>query len=441
MEEHPTVEDFARFLQQSPRAGHAERNALVARHLLRGCAVCRQTLQEVRGAPGLLSRLLELPSEGKERGPANSYDYRWAFARAERALNSWLAGGCPSERVPERLAKLAGLSEGEQIRRVNAGGCFADPELIHCLIERSHGARYRSPRKTLHLAHLAQLAADACSSEVAEGDANLADLRARAWAQYGNALRISGRPKEAEEAFTTAQGYRVAGTGDPRLYAWMLEKITPLVTLQSRFEDALRMSGEAGAIYSELGERHLLASTLVQRATATLYSGKADRAVEILNRAILLVDSHEDPYLLLVARHNLARCYIELDLPEEALAVLCEARSLYQEHPDPLILLRASWQEGMLLREIGHFHNAEAVLLRARQGFTEQGLAYEAALVCVDLAKVYLKLGRTEAVRQVISYATPTFEAMRFDQDALALLDVLHELRALEASRGQASEP
>lgn len=420
MEEHPTVEDFARFLQQSPRAGDANRNALVVHHLLRGCAECRKALQEVRGAAGFLPRLLEIPSLCGENEPAISYDYSWSFAKAERAFKGWLVGGCPPERGPERLAELAGLSDGEQIRQVSAGGRFADPRLILCLIERSHSARYRNPRKTLHLARLAQLAAEACTSKVTGGDAQLADLRTRAWMQYGNALRISGRPREAEEAFTIAQRHGESGTDDPRLRAWMLEKSTPLATLQSRFEDAIRMCEEAGAIYRELGERHLLASTLVQKSTAFLYSGDAESAIGLLNQAIPLIDSEEDPHLLLAANHNLATCYIDIDCPEEALALHYAARPLYQECKDPLNLLRAIWQEGNLLREIGHLHSAEASLLRARQGFSEQGLAYEAGLVSLDLVEVFSKLGKSDELRQVITEATPIFRALGLSREVLA---------------------
>jgi tetratricopeptide (TPR) repeat protein len=305
---------------------------------------------------------------------------------------------------------------------VSAGGRFADPQLIHALMERSYGARYRNPRKTLHLAQLAQLAAEACTSKVAGGRAHLADLRARAWTQYGNAFRISGRPRESEEAFTTAQRHRESGTGDPRLRAWMLERITPLATLQNRFEDAIRMCEEAGTIYLELGERHLLASTLVQKSIASLYSGDAESAIGLLNQAIPLIDSEEDHHLLLAANHNLAACYIEMDCPEEALALHYAARPLYQECKDPLNLLRAIWQEGTLLREIGHLHSAEVSLLRARQGFTEQGLAYEAGLVSLDLAEVFSKLGKPDELRKVITEATPIFRALGLGREVLASL-------------------
>lgn len=423
MEGHPTTEDFARFLQKSSRPSHAERNALVVRHLLADCAICRRTVLEIEGATRLLSRLLDRPLRKDEPETLGSHDYDWAFAKTARALATLLAGGGPAERLPELLAELSDLPEGEQVRRVSAETRFAIPDFIDCLLERSHDSRYRSPRKTLHLARLAHLAAGACNPEAAGGEAELADLRTRAWAQYANALRISGRLVEAEEAFAAAQRHRETGTGDPILHAWLLERLMAFATSQGRFGEAMQMSEGVEEIYRQLSKSHLLASTLVRKAIAALYSGDAERAVEILNEAIPLIDPAEDSQLFLAAHHNLIRCYIDLDRPDEALALHYMARHLYQEcEEDPLILLRALWQEGQLLREIGHLHNAETALLRTRDGFLEQGLAYEGAIVCLDLADVYSKLGEADKLRQVVTEALPVFRTLQVDRELLASL-------------------
>ncbi|HEV8577628.1 MAG TPA: hypothetical protein VGX68_00990, partial [Thermoanaerobaculia bacterium] len=217
------------------------------------------------GAGIPLSRLLGIPPPEREK--QSSFNYDWALLKAERSLASKLKPPL----VPEALAELDSLSEGEQVRRARVEDRYANPEFIYHLLEKGHDVRYRSSRRMLHLARLAHLAAEACTIRAAGGERQLADLRAWAWGQYANALRISSQPIEAGKAFSIALHYRAQGTGDLKLHAWLLQRTTALATLQNRFDDALKMCEKAGTIYQELGESHLFASTSVQLAIATLY--------------------------------------------------------------------------------------------------------------------------------------------------------------------------
>ena len=176
---------------------------------------------------------------------------------------------------------------------------------------------------------------------------------------------------------------------------------------------------------------------MVQRANVLTYAGQTEHAAEILRQAIPKIDQEEDPQLFLAARHNLTRCYIDLDQPEEALAFFFESKPLYRQCKDPLILLRAAWQEGQLLREIGHLESAESVLLRTRESFTQQGLVYETAMISLDLADVYAKGGRTEDVRRTILQAMPLFRSLRVDREVLASLLRLQEAAGLEPAGEQ----
>jgi len=234
--------------------------------------------------------------------------------------------------------------------------------------------------------------------------------------------------REAEEAFDVALKLQEAGTGSARLRALLLSHLSALRTFQRRFRETIQLTQEAEKIYGELGEDHLLAGVMVQRATASIYSGEAGEASEILTQAIPQIDRREDPHLFLAAHHNLAYCFIRLNRPDEALALHFDAREMYRECQDPLILLRATWQEGQLLVEIGHLHNAEVALLRAQRGFMELGLAYETALVSLDLAKVYSNLGLSTKLRRTIEEALPTFRSLRMDQEVLASLSYLQQV-------------
>lgn len=433
LQDHPMVEEFESFLRDASRPGHAARNAKILRHLLAACLTCRDRLDSVGWTSDRLDRLVYLPGgTSRADSPVNrkgAYDYGRAFAKAEQAITDFLTAAPPSAVDPEILLKELDRAPHElQLAQVESEERFSSPSLAQLLIERSHAARYADPEAMLHWAQVARSIATRCSPESLGSTAKLSDLRARAWSQYGNALRLVGRLRDAEEAMITAQGYLRTGTGDPALKAKLCEQIASLYSFQRRFDAAIETLTEAAEIYRQLGETHALARTLVQEATATLYAGEAESAVVLLNRAIPLIDHEVDPHLLLAACHNLVRCYLDLDRPEQALSIYSEARTLYREFDDSLILLRAGWQEGQLLRDLGHLRAAESALLRAQSGFMEQGLMYEVALVCLDLAALYVRLKAIDDLKQTVTATVPIFRALGVDREALASLLQLQQV-------------
>lgn len=445
LESHPSVEEFESFLRGASVPGRSVRNTRVMRHLLASCSLCAERLGRMGWPQERLERLLHVsgpvPLEMEQFGPfSNGGFYKEAFAKADRTLSAFFELEPLPEETPETLwAELAPLSPQERIERVSTPR-FGHPQMVRFLVDRSQAIRYQDPEEMLHLAELARLAAEACSPAGAGNEIRLADLRTRAWGQSGNACRLRGNLLEAEQAFATAQQYRGKGTGDPFLRAWLFEKITSLHIFQGQFDKAIELSEEAGSIYQEIGESHLLASTMVQKAIASLYAGGTESAIHILTYAIPLIDQEEDPHLLLAACHNLVRGYIDLDKPAQALQIYSEAQTLYREFDDPLILLRATWQEGQLLRDLGHLRTAESALRRARQGFTDRNLPYEVALVSLDLAAIYVRLGLVEEVKQTVATTVPIFQALRVGKQLLASLLQLQQVadqeqRALELIR------
>lgn len=427
---HPTLDDFEGFLRNTSRPDRVASNARVVRHLLAGCPSCREQLDGMGWGGKRLERLLYLRAERQmDQDEGRGYDYSPAFAGAERSLAAFFAQGrLPEVSTEELWDELSSLSPDEQIRRVGTDRRFAHPELIQQLVDGSRAARYQDPDKILHLAHLACLAAEACSVEEAGSPERLADLRAQGWRQYGNSLRVSGRIREAEAAFNRAQRCCEEGTGDPPLRARLFAQMVSLRIFQRRFDEAIRFADEAARIYRELDQTNSLASVMVQRAVASLYSGDAEEAVRTLNRAIPLIEPQGDPHLLLAACHNLVRCYIDLDRPEQALSLYFDAQDLYHEFRDPLILLRASWQEGQLLRDLGHTQAAEAALLQAREGFGQRELLYEVAQVSLDLAAVYVRQGDAAKLEQTVAETVPIFRALGVDREALASLLQLRQM-------------
>ena len=420
--DHPTDTDLDEFM----RAGRLPTNvnvrqARIVRHLLGECSECQARSRARLSSPG-------------ESG------YDAAFAGAEKALADFLAPGRAPEKPPEELAaELHSLSAEEQVLMV-VSDRFAYPSMVELLVERSHGKRYKDAEEMMHLAHLAVLAAGACTAEKAGSKPRLSDLRGQAWGSLGNSHRISGRLAEAEDAIAKAEDYLRAGTGDPPLRARLFEQKTSLRMHQNRYAEAIELAEEAADIYQEIGWTHDFASALVSKAVACYDAGEPEQAVIVLNRAIPLIDPEGNPHLLLAACHNLMHSYISLGRPEQALSLYFEVRDLYEEFDDDLILLRVGWQQGQLLRDLGHLRAAETVLLQARTGFQERNLARQAAMVSLDLAWVYVKLGWFDRLKEMVAEAIPIFTALRVGREALAaLLQLQHaagqEQQALELIR------
>jgi tetratricopeptide (TPR) repeat protein len=430
-EGHPSKEDFASFLRGAPLPRARARTAQILRHLLSDCTVCRNDLTHMGWSKERLTRLVH-PSKDAALGEASGggYDYSTAFAAAERSVTAFLAAEPSEEEVsaPLLFQELEAVEADERLQRVSAGGPFATPAMVRLLVDRSHSLRYKDAAEMLHFAHLARLAAEGCSAAQAGGEMRLADLRARAWNQLGSALRVSNRPREAEEALISAGEHRERGTGDPLLRASVLERVSSLLVFQGRFNEAIEMYEEAGQVYEELELTARLAGIMIYKAMAYIYSGETERALAILNQSIPLINHEEDPHLLFAACHNLIWCYVDLDRPDQALMLYNEVRELYQEFDDPLILLRATWQEGRLLRDLGHLRAAETTLLRSRKGFIEKELIHEVALVSLDLAAVYVKLGLVEEVKRTVLMTLPVFHALRVKLETLAALLQLQQV-------------
>jgi tetratricopeptide (TPR) repeat protein len=423
--DHPTAQEFRGLLRSASELGRSE-SVRIVRHLLAGCQPCFGSLQAI-GWPGeRLDRLLHLPGGQRDQvfdgaHPAtHGYDYAHAFERTEQSISEFLADPPPPTLPTEALvAELDRHPRGRQEDLIASEPSFADPQFVRCLIERSHEARYEDPEMMLHWASLARIAAERAEPAIAGSVARLADLKARAWGQYGNALRVAGRLREAQEAMAVANGHLATGTRDPVLRARLCEQMASLHTFQRSFDDAISTLQQAEEIYRELGETHSLARTLVQEAIACLYAGEPESAVTLLNRAVPLIDQEEDPHLLFAACHNIVRCYIDLDQPEQALSLLFDAQELFSEFKDSLLVLRAAWQQGQLLRDMGHLRAAESALLRARKGFMERDLAYEVAVVSLDLSAVYVKLGAVAELKQTVVEILPIFRALGVDREAL----------------------
>jgi tetratricopeptide (TPR) repeat protein len=261
-------------------------------------------------------------------------------------------------------------------------------------------------------------------------------LQAYAWAFVGNALRVAGDLRGADDAFRKAAKLRERARPSPAVTALIepsleLELEACLRRDQRRLPEALETLERALGL---AGSGAAVARILALRGTVLEETGDLELAIAALRRALPLTSVAEDPRLHLVVRYNMAKYLALAGEHEEAAARLPEARELCQRLGHELDLLRLSWLEGQLLASQGRRAEAAALLDRVRQGFVDRNIPYDAALAALDLAVVYLEEGRMEEVGELAREMAPIFRAVNVEREELASVRLF-----LEAAERQAA--
>jgi hypothetical protein len=125
--------------------------------------------------------------------------------------------------------------------------------------------------------------------------------------------------------------------------------------------------------------------------------------------------------------HNILLFRVELGHYETARRQLQRMRSLYAIHATELDLMKLHWIEGKIAAGLGDLVTAEATFQQIRQDLDDAGLGYEAALISLDLAGVWLLQGRTAEVHGVVTEMVGTFRALGVEREAMSALHMLQE--------------
>jgi tetratricopeptide (TPR) repeat protein len=383
--EHPKTEELRRFA-----IGMASRQEgrFVAAHLLQGCSACAATVQSFVAPPSI-------PKDA----------YAAMFQRLE--LRPGAAGVVQEDRESRRIAPQALLQELESHSGLRAemlvrnSDRFLSVELTQLLLDHSHSLRYEDPHKMLRLAQLAVRIAERLRSEDPVKEQRLYDLRAACYSQLTHALRVFGHLAAAEEAFSSAHSSLHRGTGNPRARALVYECLGSLRTAQLRYQEAIHPYAAAVEIYRSLDRADSLGRALLGQAIAAGENGESEEALDLLFEAIPKVEG--DPRLTLAACHAVVRFLIDSGRIDQAACRWIDLRTLYDKLEEPTVSIRAAWLEGLLLREGGRYPAALKLLESAHAGFQQHGLSYDAALVSLDMAVCYFRLGHLQKLRQALS--------------------------------------
>jgi tetratricopeptide (TPR) repeat protein len=341
--------------------------------------------------------------------------------------------------------ELVGHPPARQHLLIHNSARFRDRMLCENLLAASFDESFRDPARAQQLARLAVMVVERLAAAVGavpevlhlserlpllpltpptplptELDL-LAGLRAKVWAQLGNTLRIASDLAAAAEAFGSAEAVLAA---NPRLSPFDEARVLDLKASLCRdlrqFSEAERLLDRVIAIYRRCGQSNLMGNALSQKALVLRETGDARRSMALLRRALELLDPHEDPRAVLHARHNLILALVASDRPREAFALLFHTRPLYLKMGDRMTLLRLRWLEGLVAQGLRRLEQAEAAFREVRDAYVEAGIAYDAALVSLDLAAVLAEQGRTADLRQHAQEMLAVFESRQIHREAMA---------------------
>lgn len=229
----------------------------------------------------------------------------------------------------------------------------------------------------------------------------LNDLRAEAWSYLGNALRIRGSLDKSAQAFETAEEYLARGTGDAEEHVQLLELKVPLLREQEKLEAAYSALEHVIESRRTLGDSHLVGRSLISKAKLLREWGRLEESVDALLEAQPLIDTVREPSLEYRLKLNLMTYLLLLGRVQQAQEFLGRVKLLARQIGSRVEQLRALWVEGRLRYALGQKDMGEELLRTVYEGFLKAGVAHESAGVALDLAAIYLDLGRVDDVRKL----------------------------------------
>lgn len=309
--------------------------------------------------------------------------------------------------------------------------CFQSWGFFELLVDRARMAVLEEPRRAEEMLRLALDVADHLNPGI-HGPGSIDSAKARAWASLGNALRVLSEFRQAEQAFRQAEVHLDAGWLDPLDEALLLEYKSSLRRAQRRFDEALHMLDSAIALYREVNEPHGQGRAMMAKGLVLRYAGDAESASAWFRDSLFLLDGNEEPRLLALSQSNLIGCLIDTGRVREAAALLPEAQKLIDQVGRRCDATRLRWMEGTIAAALGRTGEAEEIFLELIEAFTEDRVAYDVALVSLELSALYARQGRTADVKRLAAEMLPIFQSCEVHREALAALIVFQKAAEME---------
>lgn len=386
-------------------------------HLLGGCSICQESMDPLTGA------MFHPGAQEAELSAELDVAYDVAISSALSKAMAWQEIALVREDLREDL--------DAKVERLLGGGTPSEPgfwtwALCETLLERGRALRHDDPAGMLRLAQLAQQAADRVDPSV-RGPRETVDLRARAWAELGNAWRVCDDLRQAEAALAGALELRAEGTGSRLLLARLADLSASLLCDQRRFTEGFQMLDTAHTLYLQEGAAHDATRVLLMKGLYLGHTGNPEEGLQVLSQVLDEIDGERDPQTLFQTLHNVLLFRVELGELDEAQRQLQRMRPLYERHASPFIWTKLRGIEGKIASGLGDLAHAEQLFRGVRGELDAAGLGYQAALISLDLASVCLRVGKKAEVRQLVTEMVATFRSLGVEREAMAALLMLNE--------------
>ena len=426
---HPSERELIGYAGNSPSD---EERTRIEEHLRAGCMLCMFAVRDaIEGGAERAGTSQHPPAARNAAKPFTLASVEGHVLRAERKA---ILVEVETDIAPALIAELMLRPPAGRREIVRGSRRFKLLGLSEALRSESLKEARRDVARSLELAELAAEVAD-CLSTAFYGPRIVADARALAWAVVGNSQRVACEFFAAERSFHTASDLLESGTGNPTEVAEFQVLLASLRMEQAQFKEAIRLLDSAATTYRGLGLSESEGKAIFKIGSAAILAGEPERALELFDGCLELLDPERDAKMVLFAHHNIAHALLDSGAADEAHQYLQGILASYEEFPeDRQIHIQRQWLEALILAGVGRSDEAVAQLGRIRQLFIEEERAYDTAQVTLDLAGVLLAAGQTAEVKALVREMYPVFRSQDVHRQAIAALVLFEQAVTTEAA-------
>jgi tetratricopeptide (TPR) repeat protein len=400
---HLSRHELERF--RANRAGMAERHRTFS-HLLSGCERCCAVARDVF-----------FPEH---------VDYTPMFERMEAIFAQTEMGVRAERRRGDELWKLLEpLDATQRLLWVKNDPRLYTWGLYARVLAEAREAMRRDANEAVGLAYLGWMIAQRLDPAI-YGDIHVRDFQGAATSLLGNAKRVYGDLRGAQDDLDRAEELLNLGTGDLLERAYLLSVRASLKTDLGCFEDAAVLLRRAAACARQMNDRQLEGKYLIAWSSSIGWL-HPERGLTLAKRGLSRLQPGVDLHLELGGRHLQALWLNELGRTAEARELLESWRPLYEEFSDPVTTGRLLRLEGILSRDEGRLDVAERSFRGLMELYEQHNFDFDLALAALDLAQVLSLEGRLAEATELLGRLYPLLETWRLNADILRSWLILQE--------------